>query len=82
MRGVEEGGAWGGRWSHDGQPHPEEEGKLPAVEAHPEKFRLDPLLLDDVVVVRRLHFLSPGDKSRDEKNKHPFMHPSHNISQM
>lgn len=48
-----------------GKPHPEEERKLPAVEAHSEELRFDPLLLDDVVVVRCLHFLS-GNEKRDE----------------
>lgn len=74
----------GGHMTWRGQPHPEEERELPAVEAHPEKLGLDPLLLDDVVVVRRLHFLSPGDKSGDEENKHPLMHqtPPPNLSPM
>lgn len=46
--------------------YPEEERKLPAIEAHPEELRLDPLLLDDVVIVRCLHFLSQNNKHAKE----------------
>lgn len=47
------------------EPHPEEERKLPAVEAHSEELRFDPLLFDDVVVVRCLHFLSESEKHEE-----------------
>lgn len=37
--------------------HSEEERELPAVEADPEELGLQALLLHDVVVIGRLHFL-------------------------
>lgn len=37
--------------------HPEEKGKFPTVKSHPEELRLQSLLLHDVVIIRRLHFL-------------------------
>lgn len=49
------------------ESHPEEERKLPAIETHSEELGLDPLLFDDVVIVRRLHFLSQDDKHREKR---------------
>ena len=46
--------------------YPEEERKLPAIEAHSEELWFNPLLLDDVVIVRCLHFLSHNDKHAKE----------------
>lgn len=59
--------AWAGDEGGRSPPHPEEERELPAVEAHPEELRLDPLLLDDVVVVRRLHFLSESENGAERR---------------
>lgn len=44
------------------ESYPEEERKLPAIEAHSEELRFDPLLFNNVIVVRRLHFLSQNEK--------------------
>lgn len=42
---------------HSDITHSEEERELPAVEADPEELGLQALLLHDVVVIGRLHFL-------------------------
>lgn len=46
--------------------YPEEERKLPAIEAHSEELGFNPLLFNDVVIVCCLHFLSQTDKYTGE----------------
>lgn len=48
------------------KPHPEEERKLPAIEAHSEKLGFNPLLFNDVVIVCSLHFLPQKHKHTEE----------------